>query len=569
MSTAWETGATDTTHDNAATNTTIADDDVTSEEVTTPAAAPPTLTKEEYVEKARAAGWNEATAVDYAKYQLADDNDEWRGKAQVYEWTDEFGEVGPQVPALEAMLFGGEFQMRKGMRMDPLMLEVTMEGPEQIAPIRDFDSAGLHPVMRSGKTAAYLIPVLSRLMGKAKKLCGAKAVVGDPTSRVVAQPLVVIVAPTRELAMQIFDEARRLCYRSMLRPCVAYGGLPMKICIEELQKGCDILIASPGRLCDLMDKPHILTMSRVKYTIIDEADEMLDADWEEELGKIMAGGDTNADADHFFFMFSATFPARARRLANDYMDRESSFRMRIGRAGQTHRNIKQVIINVDQNMKRDAIFDLLYAMVPGRTLIFCNSRITVDLLDDFLFNRGLPTTSIHGERPQREREDAIRSFRTGKSPILIATGVSARGLDIAGIVHVINYDLPSTLYGGIQEYIHRIGRTARIGHEGLATSFYNDKNEDLAQDLVNVLVECQQEVPDFLSHLAPEDGVVVFDDGSDDEAEDEDETGRDDQAPAAENAGFVAEGAGWGAAPTTAGGAFEADGGQVATAAGW
>lgn len=121
----------------------------------------------------------------------------------------------------------------------------------------------------SGKTAAYLIPIVSKLMGKAKKLCAPKPDVtagryDHRINHVRAEPLVVIIVPTRELAIQVFDEARRMCYRSMLRPCVAYGGLPMKICIEELGKGCDILIGTTGRLCDLMDKPDVLTMSRVK-----------------------------------------------------------------------------------------------------------------------------------------------------------------------------------------------------------------------------------------------------------------------------------------------------------------
>jgi ATP-dependent RNA helicase DDX3X len=111
-----------------------------------------------------------------------------------------------------------------------------------------------------------------------------------------------------------------------------------------------------------------------------------------------------------------------------------------------------------------------------------------------------------------------RAFRTGKAPILIATGVSARGWDIKDVKHVINYDLPSGMYGGINEYIHRIGRTARIGHKGLATSFYNDRNEDIAEDLVKVLIECECEVPEFLSHLKPE-GAVDFNDDTDNEAE--------------------------------------------------
>lgn len=121
----------------------------------------------------------------------------------------------------------------------------------------------------SGKTAAYMVPIISKLMGKAKKLAALRPDVTKPNfdvrfQGVKAEPLVVIVVPTRELAIQIFDEARRMCYRSMLRPCVAYGGLPMQVCREELGKGCDVLIATPGRLCDLMDKPDLLSMNRVK-----------------------------------------------------------------------------------------------------------------------------------------------------------------------------------------------------------------------------------------------------------------------------------------------------------------
>jgi ATP-dependent RNA helicase DDX3X len=114
------------------------------------------------------------------------------------------------------------------------------------------------------------------------------------------------------------------------------------------------------------------------------------------------------------------------------------------------------------------------------------------MVDDYLYNKGLPVTSIHSDRTQREREDALRSFRTGRCPILIATGVTARGLDVANVKHVINYDLPSTMHDGITEYIHRIGRTARIGNEGKATSFFNERNEDIGPDLVKILCESKQ-----------------------------------------------------------------------------
>lgn len=393
-------------------------------------------------------------------------------------------------------------------------------------------------------------------MGKAKKLQAPRPNVAagrfDPrVHHVKAEPLVVVVVPTRELAVQIFDEARRFCYRSMLRPCVAYGGLPSRVTNDQLAAGCDILIATPGRLCDLMEKPHILTMSRVKYTVIDEADEMLDNDWSEDLAKIMGGGDTNEDADHIYMMFSATFPKGARLLAREYMAQDY-VRIRVGRAGQAHKNIRQAVIYVDRDNKKQACYDLLYQSEPARTLIFCNSKPTVDLLDDFLYNRGLPTTSIHSDRTQREREDAMRNFRVGRAPILIATGVSARGWDIKDVVHVINYDLPSTQYGGICEYVHRIGRTARIGHQGLATSFYSDRDEDLALDLVKVLIECDCEIPDFLQEHVPENTEQIdFDDNSDDEGEAADGFGAVDGPGATNNFGEGAGGAsaapGWGA----------------------
>jgi ATP-dependent RNA helicase DDX3X len=145
----------------------------------------------------------------------------------------------------------------------------------------------------SGKTAAYLIPILNKLMGKAKKLAAPRpnpATFQEGVDTVRAEPLVVIVCPTRELAVQIFNEARKFCYRTMLRPCVVYGGGSIRDQEAQLQKGCDVLVASPGRLIHMMDKPDILTLRRVRYMVIDEADEMLEDDCAEELSTIMSGG---------------------------------------------------------------------------------------------------------------------------------------------------------------------------------------------------------------------------------------------------------------------------------------
>lgn len=323
-------------------------------------------------------------------------------------------------------------------------INVTFESETEIKPVMRFVDAGLHPVMveniklcgydvptpiqayvlpsvykgidiigiaqtGSGKTAAFLIPILSKLMGKAKKLCAPRPnLTQSYDSRqhgVRAEPLVLIVCPTRELATQIFDEARRLCYRSMLRPCVIYGGAPTGEQMDELKKGCDVLIATPGRLMDFMARNSLLSLCRVKYTVIDEADEMVGPDWNEEMRAIM-GGDSNDDDDHVYMMFSATFPKEARAVAKEYMSAEH-IRIRVGRAGSSHLNVTQKIIYVDEAKKRECLFDLLLSMPPARTIIFVNNKKAADFIDDFLFNRGMPSTSIHSDRTQREREDAM------------------------------------------------------------------------------------------------------------------------------------------------------------------
>lgn len=258
----------------------------------------------------------------------------------------------------------------------------------------------------SGKTAAYMIPVLSKLMGKVKKLGGPRSYGNATNGPVRAEPLVLIVAPTRELCIQIFDEARRLCYRSMLRPCVAYGGGPPREQRDDLRKGCDVLIATPGRLIDFMSDPKLLAMNRLRFTIIDEADEMLHEDWQEDLHAILGGADAAQDSQHQYLLFSATFDKKMRTLAKQYLAQDF-VRIRIGRSGSTVSNIRQTIVWVDNNRKQEALYDLLIASPPARTLIFVRSKKSVDFVDDFLFNQGLPTTSIHSERTQLEREDAM------------------------------------------------------------------------------------------------------------------------------------------------------------------
>lgn len=315
-------------------------------------------------------------------------------------------------------------------------------------------------------------------MGKAKKLAAYRPNPAAPETAfhapVRAEPLVVIVCPSRELAVQIFNEARKFCYRTMLRPCVVYGGGPVNDQAAQLAKGCDILVATPGRLIDFIERPRYLTLRRLMYMVIDEADEMLHPDWEQEFNKILSGGGRcksplvfielllticleQEEENVKYMLFSATFPKPTRDLARTHLA-ESHVRLHVGRAGSSHENIKQEVVYVQPPMKRQAVYDLLLSLEPCRVIIFVNNKITADELDDFLFHRHLPCTSMHSDRTQKEREASMRGFRSGQTPILIATGVSARGIDVRNVRHIINYDLPSMDHGGIEEYTHRIGK---------------------------------------------------------------------------------------------------------------
>ncbi|KAH8907772.1 DEAD-domain-containing protein [Coniochaeta sp. PMI_546] len=536
-------------------------------------------------------GWVEATPYKYDEYGRDADH-EWESNAKIYEWDGETGDVGPEYPELEIELFGApETRVSHGIDFSKIAeIELIQEGPVRIQPIAKFADAGLHPVMLrnvelcgyevptpiqkyclpaislgydvigiaqtgSGKTAAYLIPILNKLMGKAKKLAAPRpnpALVENFQAQVRAEPLVVVVCPTRELAVQLFNEARKFCYRTMLRPCVAYGGGPVGEQIRQLSKGCDILIASPGRLIDFIERPNVLTLRRLRYMVIDEADEMLDTSWSDEFSKILSGGEQE-EGNVKYMLFSATFPKNARDLAKEHLS-EEHVRFRVGRAGSSHENITQKIIYVQPELKRKALLDLLMSMKPVRTVIFVNNKRTADELDDYLFNEGIPCCSMHSDRTQKEREAAMRAFRKGENPVMIATGVSARGIDVKSVGHVINYDLPSLDHGGIEEYTHRIGRTGRIGYKGTASSFYCDRDEPIASVLTRTLLETKQEIPDFLEPYKPEGEAAVnlkFEEDSDFEEEG--------------NAADEVEGGGWGGGDNEANG----DGEEATETGGW
>nr|XP_043873991.1 putative ATP-dependent RNA helicase an3 isoform X1 [Solea senegalensis] len=369
----------------------------------------------------------------------------------------------------------------------------------------------------SGKTAAFLLPVLSQIYteGPGDALQAAKGGGQDNGryGRRKQYPISLVLAPTRELALQIYDEARKFAYRSHVRPCVVYGGADIGQQIRELERGCHLLVATPGRLVDMMERGKI-GLEYCNYLVLDEADRMLDMGFEPQIRRIVEQDTMPPKGIRHTMMFSATFPKEIQILARDFL--EDYIFLAVGRVGSTSENITQKVVWVEEPDKRSFLLDLLNATViptevqdnvteppekPGKdslTLVFVETKKGADALEDFLYCEGYACTSIHGDRSQRDREEALHQFRSGRSPILVATAVAARGLDISNVKHVINFDLPSD----IEEYVHRIGRTGRVGNLGLATSFFNDKNSNITKDLLDILGEAKQEVPSWLESLA-------------------------------------------------------------------
>ncbi|CAK9439216.1 uncharacterized protein LODBEIA_P34400 [Lodderomyces beijingensis] len=346
----------------------------------------------------------------------------------------------------------------------------------------------------SGKTGGFLFPVLS------ESYMNGPAPVPETTGAFSSHkvyPTILVMAPTRELVSQIYDESKKFSYRSWVRPCVVYGGADIGNQIRQLDRGCDLLVATPGRLKDLLERGRV-SLSNIKYLVLDEADRMLDMGFEPQIRHIVQECDMPDVQDRQTLMFSATFPRDIQMLARDFL--KDYIFLSVGRVGSTSENITQKILYVEDEEKKDVILDLLNANSSGLTIVFTETKRMADNLADFLYDQGFPATAIHGDRSQYEREKALAAFKSGQAPILVATAVAARGLDIPNVSHVINYDLPSD----IDDYVHRIGRTGRAGNVGIATAFFNRNNRNIVKGMIDLLSEANQEMPDFLTKIARE-----------------------------------------------------------------
>lgn len=240
-----------------------------------------------------------------------------------------------------------------------------------------------------------------------------------------------------------------------------------------------------------------ITLDKVQYLILDEADRMLDMGFEPEIRALVGSPGMPSKNERHTLMFSATFPDDIQKLAHEFL-RDDFIFLTVGIVGGACSDVEQTVLQVDGGDKRDELVKLLeeVKVSRARTLVFVETKRNADFLACFLSQNEFPSTSIHGDRLQQQREEALRDFKKGESPILVATSVAARGLDIPKVEHVVNYDIPKS----IDEYVHRIGRTGRCGHQGKATSFFdNEKDHEIARSLIKTLSNAGQTVPDWLS----------------------------------------------------------------------
>ena len=293
----------------------------------------------------------------------------------------------------------------------------------------------------TGKTAAFGIPMIERLNPEVRGVQG------------------LILVPTRELAVQVAEHIGRLGKYTKIKVIAVYGGEPIQRQIHALARGVDIVVGTPGRLIDLLDR-RILSLSSVKTVVLDEADRMLDMGFIEDIEYILG----RVPSDRQTSLFSATIDQTVMRLCNRYMKNPEKILVSKDEIALTQ--MKQYYMLVNQYDKYETLCDILDKNHIDRAIIFCRMRTEVSMLADKLERRGYDARALHAGFSQPQRDHVVNSFRSGKLKLLVATDVAARGLDIEGVTHIINYDIPMEA----NVYFHRIGRTARKGLEGTAIS---------------------------------------------------------------------------------------------------
>ncbi|RXN01432.1 putative ATP-dependent RNA helicase DDX43 [Acipenser ruthenus] len=345
--------------------------------------------------------------------------------------------------------------------------------------LQGFDLIGIAQT-GTGKTLAYLLPGFIHLDSQ-------------PIPREQREgPGILVLTPTRELALQIEAECSKYSYKGITSICI-YGGGDRRAQIKVVTKGVDIVIATPGRLHDLQMNGFV-NLRSITYLVLDEADRMLDMGFEPQIMKIIL----DIRPDRQTVMTSATWPPGVRRLSKSYL--KDPMMVYVGTLDLAAVNtVEQGVLIIAQEEKKAFTLEFVQNMMPeDKVLIFVGKKIVVDDLSSDFCLQGIPVQSLHGDREQCDREQALDDFKKGKVRILIATDLASRGLDVHDISHVFNYDFPRN----IEEYVHRVGRTGRAGRSGVSLTLVTRNDWKVASELINILERAHQFVPEELVLMA-------------------------------------------------------------------
>ncbi len=307
----------------------------------------------------------------------------------------------------------------------------------------------------TGKTLGFGVPLLHRVVAPGEP--------GYDELPAPGKPQAVVVAPTRELAVQVANDLATASKKRSVRIVQIYGGRAYEPQIEALQQGVEVVVGTPGRMVDLLNQGH-LNLTRAATVVLDEADEMLDLGFLPDVERILS----RTPAKRHTMLFSATMPGPVVSMARRYMTQPTHIRAaEPDDEGQTVKNITQFVYRAHALDKIEVLARLLQADGRGRTIVFARTKRTAAKVSDELRERGFAAGAIHGDLGQGAREQALRAFRHGKIDVLVATDVAARGIDVEDVTHVVNYQCPEDE----RTYLHRVGRTGRAGHKGTAVTF--------------------------------------------------------------------------------------------------
>jgi len=318
----------------------------------------------------------------------------------------------------------------------------------------------------TGKTAAFTLPLLELMSS-------------DPASHHATQHTklrTLILTPTRELALQIGENVKDYTRFLKLRHTIIFGGVPQGQQVNSLRSGTDILIATPGRLIDLLNQGHV-NLSGIEFFVLDEADRMLDCGFLNDVKKIIKRLPEKKQT----LLFSATIPAEIRKLSATLL--KNPVAIEVHPVSSTAEKINQCVYHVEKHRKHDLLVHLLNEKNMDRVLVFTTMKHHADKIAKHLTRSGIRSEAIHGNKSQRQRQDTLQSFKSRKLRVLIATDIVARGIDIDDLSHVVNYELPDVP----ETYVHRIGRTGRKGNSGTAISFCSSEEKAQLKDIQKLI----------------------------------------------------------------------------------